>query len=172
LLDSSLFETSAEIAVAFAGFIGIFLALVARDGRFPPKDAIAIRTIVVCSLAPVFYAFLPLVLYSLRVPSPILWRVSSGVTASVAMLLTVITVRHGLRLPASERSPLKNLDVFLGWAAGAVANVCWVANVIAWPWAPSAGMHLAGVWSIITIAAVHFAILIFSRVLADSTADV
>jgi len=32
-------------------------------------------------------------------------------------------------------------------------------------------MHLAGVWVIITIAAVHFAILIFSRVLADSMAD-
>ena len=52
--ESSLLETTAEVSVAFAGFIGIFLVLAARDGRFPPTESFQIRLIVLCSIAPVF----------------------------------------------------------------------------------------------------------------------
>jgi hypothetical protein len=54
LTDSSFLETTAEVSVAFAGFIGIFLVLATREGRFPPADAWPIRLIVICSVAPVF----------------------------------------------------------------------------------------------------------------------
>lgn len=167
LLDSSLFETSAEIAVAFAGFIGIFLVLASRDGRFPPRDAVTIRSIVLCSLTPVFYAFLPLVLNSLGVSPPILWRFSSGATLLLATISALSMVRHSLRVPATERPPPTSLVSVVAWGSGAIASLCWLANLLTWPWAPSGGMHLAGVWLIITVAAVHFADLIFSRVLTE-----
>ncbi len=72
--ESSLLETTAEISVAFAGFIGIFLALAARDGRFPPAESFQIRLIVICSIAPVFLGVLPLLLDLLGWP----WEPSGG----------------------------------------------------------------------------------------------
>ena len=76
--DSSLLETTAEIAVAFAGFASIFLVLASRDGRFPPHDAFSIKLIVVVSVASVINAVIPLLLHSLGVPEPAVWRASSG----------------------------------------------------------------------------------------------
>jgi hypothetical protein len=161
--DPSLFETTAEIAVAFTGFIGIFLVLASREGRFPPSDAVQIRTIVICSIAPVFYAFLPLVLNSLGVSAPVLWRVSSGATLLLANILTFRMLRHDLRV----RGPRDDLASVVGWVGGVFANLCWLANVLAWPWAPSGGTYLAAVWLIISIAAVQFVVLIFHRVLTE-----
>jgi hypothetical protein len=84
LVDLSSFETSAEVAVAFAGFISIFLVLAARDGRFAAHDSLAIRTIVVASVAAVFYAFLPVILDSLEISGSTLWRISPCARVVVA----------------------------------------------------------------------------------------
>lgn len=53
MAESATLETTAEVAVAFAGFIGIFLAVATRDGGFPPDEAFTIRTIVISSVSPV-----------------------------------------------------------------------------------------------------------------------
>jgi hypothetical protein len=81
--DSSILETTAEVSVAFAGFISIFLVLASRDGRFPLRDAFSIRVIVVSGVSPVFYAILPLLLHSLGVSEPAVWMASSGLMAVI-----------------------------------------------------------------------------------------
>jgi hypothetical protein len=83
MLDVPLLETTAEISIALAGFVGIFLALSTRDGKIMAWHAISIRNIVSCSMAPVFYAVFPLLASGLGLREPELWRVSSGVVLVV-----------------------------------------------------------------------------------------
>jgi hypothetical protein len=158
--ESSLLETTAEVAVAFAGFIGIFLALTTREGRFPPVEAWGLRLVVICSLAPVFYAAVPLVLNSLGISGPMLWRISSSAIGLSGLAITPYLVRKMRVLPRGEGRSL-NLMFWLG----VVAIVGCLANAIGWPWAPSGGLYLLTVWSIVGIAAGNFVQLIFSRVL-------
>ena len=77
--ESSILEMTAEIAVAFAGFIGIFLALATRDGRFPPSESFTIRTIVISSVSPVFYCAVPLILNTFGISGEPLWRLSRSI---------------------------------------------------------------------------------------------
>ncbi len=164
-LDVPLLETTAEVSIALAGFTGIFLALGARDGEFKASDVVSIRSIVTCSVSPVFYAVLPILIASLGVREPEVWRVSSAVVmvVSIALWSTVmVSTRH---LPADERVPDTRLVGNLGWLLGLLALVCHIVNILAWPIAPSAGLFLLGVWLVILVAAVIFVSLIFKRAL-------
>ena len=157
---SSILQTTAEVSVAFAGFIGIFLVLATRDGRFPPVDAWGIRLIVICSVAPVFYAAVPLLLGSLGISGTVLWRVSSSLIGVSVVAMAPYMARQLRALPPGEGRSI-NLMFWLG----VVATLACVANVLGWPRAPSAGLYLVTVWSILGIAAGNFVQLIFSKVL-------
>ena len=107
--ESSLLETTAEVAVAFAGFIGIFLVLTTRDDRFAPGDSLSIRAIVLASVVPVFYCAVPLVLHSLGVSGAMLWRMSSGIIGLAGSAIIAYMVPQLLALSPAERSSLNNL---------------------------------------------------------------
>jgi len=169
VIGSSLFETTAEVSVAFAGFIGIFLILATRDGRFSATDAISIRTIVISSVAPVFYAFLPLLLDFLGISGPTLWRAASSLTALVSIALTAFMFYGVRQLPNSER-PGFTLISIVGILCGGFSNLLWLSNALGWPWEPSGAAYLLAVWLVIVIAATHFVVLLFRRVLANSAA--
>lgn len=158
--EASLLETTAEVSVAFTGFIGIFLVLASRDGRFPPGASFAIRLIVICSVAPVFLAVLPLILHSLGLVGSTLWRTAS-IAAGVAGAAGIAhLVRQVRTLPAGEGRNLNYGTVFAG-----VATLSCVANAIGVPWPPSGGLYLVYLWSLVAIAAGNFVELIFRRVL-------
>ena len=163
--ESSLLETTAEVAVAFAGFIGVFLVLATRDGRFHLLDAISIRVIVVCSVSPVFYAALPLVLDSLGISGDALWRVSSGVTAVSGVAIAVNLLPKIRALPIAERLPRTSPRLFIVWALGGLSIACLIGNIVGWPWPPSGGLHLLAIWSLVAVAGTNFVVLIFDRVL-------
>ena len=169
MTELSPFETTAEISIAFAGFISIFLVLAARDGRFSQRDAISIRTIVVGSLAAMFYAVLPVVLYSLGIDGQTLWRISSGVVALVCAATWASMVYLVRTLPAEVRPPAIGFIQITSTVLAVVSFLSLLANALAWPWAPSGGVHLMAIWMVIGIAATHFVVLIFQRVLADSS---
>jgi hypothetical protein len=158
--ESSLLETTAEVSVAFAGFIGIFLVLAAREGRFPPSDSFQIRLIVICSLAPVFFAALPLILGSLGLSGAMLWRISSGAVGSAGVAITAYLVRQTRSLAPGEGRSLNY--GFLLWV---VASLSCLANALGWPWAPGGGLYLVTVWSIIGIAGGNFVELLFRKLL-------
>jgi len=161
--EFSFLETTAEVSVAFAGFIGIFLALVARDDRFAPEDSVSIRAIVLTSVASVFYSAIPPVLYSLGVTGDTLWRISSGaVGLFAAVVVTATVVPEQLALPSAERSRVRNLASV---SLAALALLCCLLNTLGWPWAPSWGLYLLTVWLVIAIAGVNFVVLIFRKVL-------
>ena len=162
--ESSLLETTAEVSVAFAGFIGIFLVLATRDGKVAPRDSIAVRTIVVCSVAPVFYAVAPLLLQLLGVSEATTWRASSAITGGSGILITLYIVPQLRTVPASDRPGLFSTSNLVPWFLTVFALACHVLNAAAWPWAPSGGVYLLGVWAIVGIAGSSFAALIFRRV--------
>jgi hypothetical protein len=157
---SSLLETTAEVSVAFTGFIGIFLVLAARDGRFPPGDSFQIRLIVICSIAPVFFAVLPLVLNALGLSEPMLWRVSSSTIALSGVAIVAYMVRTMRSL-----SPGEGRSLNYGFLLGLVASLSCIANAFGWPWAPTAGLYLLTVWSIVGIAGGNFVELLFRKLL-------
>ena len=156
--EASLLETTAEVSVAFAGFIGIFLVLAAREGRFPSGDSFAIRLIVICSVAPVFFAVLPLVLNFLGLTGAMLWRISSSTVGVAGVAITAYLVRQ---LPATGEGRSLNYGFWLG----VVASLSCLANALGWPWAPTGGLYLLTVWSIVGIAGGNFIQLLFRKLL-------
>jgi hypothetical protein len=156
--ESSLLETTAEVSVAFAGFIGIFLVLAARDGRFQPGDAFSIRLIVICSVAPVFYAVLPLVLNFLGLTGAMLWRTSSSTIGVAGVAIGAYLVRQ---LPSTGEGRSLNY----GFLLGVVAFLSCLANAFGWPWPPNGGLYLLTVWSIVGIAGGNFLQLLFGKLL-------
>jgi len=163
--ESSLLETTAEVAVAFAGFIGVVLVLASRDGRFPVRDSLQIRVILVAGVTPIFYAVLPLLLYYLAVPIGIIWRASSGAAGLAGLAITAFLIPQLLAAPPAERPPLTSPNSLTGWALTALALVCHFANAAGWPWTPSGGLYLLGVWSVLALAGTNFVALVFRRVL-------
>ena len=162
MLESSLLELTAEVSIAITGFISIFLALAARDGRLLPVDAFTIRLIVICSFGPVFYAVLPLILNSLGLSGPSLWRSSSSAVVLAGMVIAVYMARQLRFLEPGEGRRINH-----GFVLGVVAYFSCLANAIGWPWEPSAGLYLVTVWSIVGISAGNFIDLLFNKLLQD-----
>lgn len=163
--ESSLLETTAEVAVAFAGFIGIFLVLATRDGRFPLGDSLTIKVLVTSSIGPVFYSALPLVLHALGVSGASLWRISSVTVGLITAAVAAFMIRHLRTVPLAERYPPLSLQNLVSWTLTALLFVCHFGNAIAWPWAPSGGVYLLAVWSALALAGTQFVQLIFRKVL-------
>ena len=170
MTGTSLFETTAEISVAFAGFIGVFLALAARENRLAGIEAVSVQTIVVGSIVPIFYSFLPLVLDYLGLTGPSLWRLASGVTATFSILITFGMMRPVLALPRPDRRPLRSPVSAVSAGSGATSMLLLLCNCLGWPWEPSGGVYLVAVWLVVIIAATHFVALIFRHVLPSSAA--
>ncbi len=158
--ESSLLETTAEVSVAFTGFISIFLALAIRDGRFSPVDSFTIRLIVICSVAPVFYAVLPLVLNALGLSGATLWRLSSIMIGLAGVAITLYLMRQ-----LSSLAPGEGRKLNYGFALGIIASLSCFANALGWPYEPTGGLYLLTVWSIVGIAGGNFVELLFHRLL-------
>jgi len=158
--ESSLLETTAEVSVAFTGFIGLFLVLASRDGRFAPADSFVIRLIVICSIGPVFFAVLPLVLDGLGLSGSPLWRTSSIIVASAGIAAAAHLARRLRSLEARAGRSLNH-----GFVLGIVADGSCIANAAGWPWPPNGGVYLLTVWAIVGVAGGNFVELLFRKVL-------
>ena len=158
--DASLLELTAEVSIAITGFISIFLVLAARDGRLLPVDAFTIRIIVICSIAPVFYAVLPLLLNSLGVSAPLLWRGSSIAIGLASILIGVYMARQLRFLEPGEGRKLNH-----GFVLGVIAASCCLVNSFGWPWESSGGLYLVTLWAVAGIAVGNFVDLLFTKLL-------
>lgn len=163
LTGSDLDRVQHWMILQYNNFLRVYLAH--QSGLFLAKDVVSIRSIVTCSMSPVFYAVFPLLAAGLGLQGPALWRISSGVVAVSSTAIwssVIISIR---RWPVEERKPDSDALVLIGWLSGFLALICHTLNLVAWPWPASAGLYLLGVWLVILIAALYFVNLIFSRVL-------
>ncbi len=60
---TELLSLIAELGVAFAGFLAVFLIFARRDGRFSPADSVRVRAIIAASFTSIFMALLPLCVF-------------------------------------------------------------------------------------------------------------
>jgi len=156
---------TAEVAVAFTGFIGIFLVLAARDGRFLASDAVVIRSIVIFSIGSVFYSALPLILHTLGISGATLWRISSVIVGLSAAAGSAFIIRQVQTVPVAEREPFLGVESLASFAFSAVMFLCHLGNAIAWSWTPSGGVYILAVWSGVALVGTSFVGLIFRKVL-------
>ena len=163
--ESSLLETTAEVAVAFAGFIGIVLVLASREGRFPGRDSLQIRVIVAASVTPIFYAVTPLLLDHLHVATDVIWRASSGFAGLAGLAITAFLIPQMRSVAPTERPPMTSVNSLTAWMLTICALLCHLLNVLAWPWPSSGGLYLLGVWLVLAVAGTNFVSLIFRKVL-------
>ena len=156
----SLLETTAEISVAFTGFIGIFLVLADREGKFLALEVYAVRLVVLCSVSPVFFSVLPLILGSLGLSGPLLWQISSIFVLLCEVIGVIYLARRIQLLGPGEGTSLNH-----GFVLGLLAFISCLANAVGWPLESTVGLYLVTVWSIVGIAAGNFVELLFKRLL-------
>jgi hypothetical protein len=160
---SDAFLTLAEIGVGLAGFAGIALALTRRDAPLTPGQAIFVRELILNSLAVIFLALLPVSLGLLELQGQTVWRTLSGLHFAIIVLVAwpslFIQVR---RVELTERDPIIRIAILPIQMATAAVQFLNLTGVF---FAPSGGVYFLGICAPLAVGAVHFARLLFARLL-------
>ena len=161
----SFLETTAEISIAFAGFVSIFLVLARRDGSFSPDYALTIRSTLMCSISCLCFAAVPLILAALGVSGAALWR-----WPSAALLLSISSISFYMFTNRRNLNARQQGTVFarLAWSLAALAMLTAVANVAGWPRSPNPGVYLMSLWLVLGISSVNFLDLVLRGVLGGA----
>lgn len=159
-------ETTAEISVAFAGFISLFLLLARRDGSLGSEIAVLIRFILLGSIVNLFLAVLPLVASGLGSSGGALWRAASGLglAAGAGMGAFAASQRRGL----ADREV--TVFVSIAWSLSSLSILAHVANLVGWPLPPNGGVYLAAIWLSLAIVSVNLVDLVFRFALKEPPA--
>ena len=94
---SDILQTLAEVAIALAGFTGIFVALRDRSGQ--PLSGYALvrfRIMLMASLAAVAFALLPFLFFHNGISPSATWSICSAVVLLFMVPITVHDIRAGL----------------------------------------------------------------------------
>jgi len=150
--------TIAELAVAFAGFASVVVLFQHRDPRqWPPAVVVRLRTMIESSLATLFSALFPLILYHFGLSGGMLWTACSLLLAlSLAATSAVIWRRSRGPLARGDLSRPFSATVF---AITVLVFVVLLLNAGEVLFHQSFGPYLLGVsWHLV------FASLMFLRV--------
>jgi len=161
----SFLETTAEISITLAGFVSIFVALARRDGSFQPEFALGIRSILIASIACLFFAALPLVLAALSISGTALWRFSSAALFLSGMGIAFYMISNLRRLPNAQQ---QTIYVRIALSLVVFSMLVLVANIFGWPRPPSAGSYLLSIWLVLGVASINFLDLVFRGILGES----
>ena len=162
----SFLETTAEIAITFAGFVSLFVVLARRDGSFSPDVALTIRLILLSSISSLFFAALALILAAVGLTAPELWRLASAVFLLVASGIGYFGISNLRRLPPEDQN---TIFAWVGHSLGGIAALAAVANTVGWPFPPSPGIYLVSVWLMLGIASLNLLNLVFRHVLGHAS---
>jgi hypothetical protein len=157
------FLTLAEIGVGLAGFSGIALALTRRDSSLTPAQAVFVRELILNSLAVIFLALLPVGLDLIGGQGLSMWRGLSALHAALIIFVAwpslFLQVR---RVEPRDRDPIIYAIIV---AIQLVTVVLQLLNVTGAVFSPSGGVYFFGILGPLAIGAIHFARLLFSRLL-------
>ena len=84
----------AEIGIAFAGFMSIFLVFASRDGRFSPADSIQVVVIITSGFGTVLIALAPLVFHRLLLDAELALRLGAALSILMAVLMGIYFERE------------------------------------------------------------------------------
>ncbi len=155
----------AELGVAFAGFLAIFLIFARREGRFSPADSLRVRSIIVSSLSAVFLALVPLVMNLYGLEGVILWRTASILALAVGAVMSLHVGRRQYALPPEERAAVGFVHSNIAWSLVLLSGVLLISNILGLFREPSAAPYMAALVCALGIATSNFVTIAFHRLL-------
>lgn len=155
----------AELGVAFAGFLAIFLIFARREGRFSPPDSLRVRSILISSFFAVFFALLPLALSLYGMRTHTLWRIASGAGLFIGVLAGLAIARRQLALTPEERATVGNLHTIVAWGLVFLAAVLFAGNTLGMFGEPAAAPYVTALICSLGVATSNFVTIAFQRLL-------
>ena len=152
----------AEIAVALAGFGGIFVAL-SRDPAAGRTPANTYRLVVLlCSaLATLVLALLPVALIALDLGERAIWSVASGAMSALITTLVVITARYRGRHRDEIREGEIQGAANVIWVLAALVLTAQVGNVLGFFPTAGFGVFFSGLTFLVAFGGYLFARMLF-----------
>ena len=155
----------AELGVAFAGFLAIFLIFARRAGRFSPADSLRVRSIIVSSLAAVFLALVPLGMNLYDLQGATLWRSASIVGLALGGGVSLHIGLKQYALPAEERAAVGFVHSNVAWGLVLVCGVLLASNIFGLFSEPAAAPYVTALICCLGIATSNFVTIAFQRLL-------
>ena len=160
----------AEVGIAFAGFMSIFLVFASRDGRFSPADSVQVVMIIASGFGTVLNALLPLVLHRLLLDAELALRSGAALSISLSGLMGIYFERvfRQLRVQQGHGEAGNMLSQSVG-RGGSLIFLLLQASVVLWAaGSASPGVYLLALLMGLIVGAFAFISLAFSRLLSTS----
>ena len=156
---SDFLQTLAEISIAFAGFSSIVVLFRRREAdEWTPEDAFRYRTMLLMSLAALFYSVLPSGIHYWEVSDPVVWRSSSAALSIFIAYVAASGLPISLRFAREGRISLRIVVVFSLCIFGALLVQGF--NLFG---PPKPGPYITGVLVILGSAGLAFFRLVYIR---------
>lgn len=151
--------TTAEVAVAFAGFASVVTVFRRReDGSWSPPDTIRFQLMITASLSTVFFALLPFALHFFGMEERGVWSACSAMLALYLGAFMGLIARQTFQL--SFRRALNPLVVWPFSIAGVVITGLLAFNAAGIALDRGLGPYFAGLLSLLVLSGVSFARLL------------
>jgi hypothetical protein len=150
-----------EFALALAGFAAIALVLGRREGMLSSGSAYVVQFMVVNALGPALLAMLAVVLFELGLAEATVVRICCGIYVSIAAFFVVLSIRRERHLASAGELLFPPLLTRAIWGGSSIAHLILLATLIGFPFGPSVGLFLLGLWVLLGIAATQFVALLF-----------
>jgi hypothetical protein len=150
--SSDVLLTTAEVAIAFAGFTGL-IAVVAGRGRLDrtSEQFFRLRTMLDYSLAALLAAFFPFLPHAAGLSGSALWQVCSA-----ACVLGTIVYYCFNRALIAPSHPGAGTTMRIGFVGDLLVGVAVALNAVGWVFEPSFLVYLAALYWCLLGAAVGF----------------
>lgn len=155
----------AELGIAFAGFVAIFLIFARRDGRFSAADSLRVRSIILSSLGVVFIVLAPLLLHSYGLREVLLWRTASTIGLAVGLPTGLNVGARQLRMSVADNAEVGAVHTFVSWGLFLLAFALLSTNALGLFFEPTAWPFLTASACILGIATSNFITIAFQRLL-------
>jgi hypothetical protein len=156
LTGESALLTTAEVAVAFAGFASVVTVFRRReDGVWAPQDVLRFQLMITASLSVVFFALLPFAISFFDASEPRVWSCGSGALGVYLLLICALFARRTLSLTSGAA-----LVPYISWfflASGMVVIALLVLNTAGLFLEREIGPYFVGLLYLLLLASVSFA---------------
>ncbi len=157
--------TLAEIAITFAGLIGIMVAFTAGDGKLNPADSLRVRVIIVFSIYSAFFSLLPISMLSIEYSAAYAWNISAALHLLFMISFPVSQRIHELRVGTVAVQEMQGIHRPVAWLLVGLTLALQIAN-LSTLWGPvQPGLYGLAVLLSMFTGGIVFIGLIFQRLL-------
>jgi hypothetical protein len=148
--------TTAEVAVAFAGFASVVTVFRRREhGGWAPQDALRFQLMITASLSVVFFALFPFAISFFGASESRVWSCGSAALGFYVVLIATLVARRTLSLTSGAA-----LNPYISWsflASGIVVIALLALNTVGLFFDRELGPYFVGLLYLLVLAGVSFA---------------